>query len=60
MCTTLPLLYPPNIVAACAVYAATKALDEKIIDEHSGRPWYQVLDIDPSILRGIKQILSVY
>ncbi|ORX79610.1 cyclin-like protein [Basidiobolus meristosporus CBS 931.73] len=59
--TTLCVMYRPHIVAAAALYIASKYLDEKLGDPAEGKPWWEVIDASiQDIQDASSQILDQY
>ncbi|KAK9704502.1 hypothetical protein K7432_010145 [Basidiobolus ranarum] len=59
--TTLCVTYRPHIVAAAALYIASKYLDEKLGDPVEGKPWWEVVDASiQDIQDASSQILDQY
>lgn len=50
--TTLCLQFSSRTIAASALYAAAKHCHMEILDDHEGKPWWEVIGID---IRAIKQ-----
>ena len=59
--TTLCLLFPSRTIAASALYAAAKHCDVAFPDDASGRPWWEVIDVDVgSIRKACNYMASIY